>query len=234
MLKPMLTAMMIVGGTAQGTPSEQAGIAPFAAHYVAAWKSISVGTSDLQLQKDAASDGYVYTWRTSARGIFRLLYSHDVVQTSWFSVNGADVRPQRYHAEDGSSSVSVDFDWTEHRARGETEGKPLDLKLADGAQDVMSIQIQVMLDLIKGVLPDSFRIFDKDEIKEFLYTNEGAARIRTELGELDTVVVASRRAGNNRILRMWFAPKLNYVPVKAERTRDGKLEFAMRISTLRQ
>ena len=129
-------------------------------------------------------------------------------RTSWFSVNGADVRPQRYHAEDGSSSVSVDFDWTEHRARGETEGKPLDLKLADGAQDVMSIQIQVMLDLIKGVLPDSFRIFDKDEIKEFLYTNEGAARIRTELGELDTVVVASRRAGNNRILRMWFAPKL--------------------------
>ncbi len=234
MLKGILTAMMIVGGTAGAAPSDQAGIAPFAAHYVAAWKSISVGTSDLQLKRDSAGDRYIYTWRTSARGIFRILYSHDVVQTSWFSVNGAEVRPQKYDAEDGSSSVNVDFDWMEHRARGETEGKPLDLQLADGTQDVMSIQIQVMLDLMKGALPDSFRIFDKDEIKEFLYTNEGPARIRTELGELDTIVVASRRAGNNRILRMWFAPALNYVPVKAERTRDGKLEFAMRISTLRQ
>jgi hypothetical protein len=51
---------------------------------------------------------------------------------------------------------------------------------------------------------------------------------------LDTVVVASQREGGNRILRMWFAPSLGYVPVQAERTRDGKLEFALRIKTLKQ
>ena len=49
---------------------------------------------------------------------------------------------------------------------------------------------------------------------------------------LDTVVVASQRAGNNRLLRMWFAPSLGYVPVQAERSRDGKLEFAMRIKSV--
>jgi hypothetical protein len=52
------------------------------------------------------------------------------------------------------------------------------------------------------------------------------------LGELDTLVVASQRAGNNRVLKMWFAPSLGYIPVQAERSRDGKLEFAMRIKTL--
>ena len=75
---------------------------------------------------------------------------------------------------------------------------------------------------------------DQDEIKEFNYTNEGTVRLRTELGELDTVIVASQRTGNNRILRMWFAPSLGYVPVQAERTRDGKLEFAMRIQSLQR
>ena len=74
----------------------------------------------------------------------------------------------------------------------------------------------------------------KDELKEFIYSQEGTAKIRTDLGELDTVIVASQRTGNNRILRMWFAPSLGYVPVQAERTRDGKLEFAMRIKTLKQ
>ena len=33
-------------------------------------------------------------------------------------------------------------------------------------------------------------------------------------------------------LRMWFAPSLGYLPVQAERSRGGKLEFAMRIRSL--
>ena len=96
----------------------------------------------------------------------------------------------------------------------------------------MSIQVEVMLDLKKGDLPTTFQIIDKDRLKEFNYSNEGNARIRTALGELDTIIVSSRQAGNNRILRMWFAPSLGFVPVQAERTRDGKLEFAMHIKSL--
>jgi hypothetical protein len=33
---------------------------------------------------------------------------------------------------------------------------------------------------------------------------------------------------------MWFAPSLGFVPVQAERSRDGKLEFAMRIKSLQR
>jgi len=89
-----------------------------------------------------------------------------------------------------------------------------------------------MLSLRKGTLPSTYRIIDKDEVKEFDYAFEGRKTLTTELGELDTLVVASHRAGSNRILRMWFAPALGYVPVQAERTREGKLEFAMRIKSL--
>jgi hypothetical protein len=98
----------------------------------------------------------------------------------------------------------------------------------------MSIQVEIMLALRKGSLPHDFQIIDKDEVKEFNYTQEGGARLRTPLGDLDTLVVASQRTGNNRILRMWFAPALGFVPVQAERTRDGRLEFAMRIKSLQR
>ena len=77
-----------------------------------------------------------------------------------------------------------------------------------------------------------FRSIDKDQLKEFNYTQEGAAKIRTAIGELDTVIVTSQRTGNNRILRMWFAPSLGFVPVQAERSRDGKVEIAMRIKSV--
>jgi len=233
---PLAAAAQLVAAAwpADARADETHAIAAFSAHYSADWKSLNVGTSDLDLKRNASDGTYEYTWRITARGVFRIVYNDDVVQKSWFSVNGDHVRPEKYRAEQGDSKVSIDFDWSGGRARGESEKKPVDLKLTEGIQDVMSIQIEVMLDLKNGDLPKTFKIVDKDEIKDFLYTLEGPARIRTPLGELDTVVVASQRAGNNRVLRMWFAPSLGYIPVQAERSRDGKLEFAMRIKTLKR
>jgi Protein of unknown function (DUF3108) len=213
--------------------ASDAAIAAFSAQYTADWKTINVGTSDLELKSDAEPGHYLYTWTITARGIFRL-YRAQVTQQSWLSVDAGHVRPEKYRAEDGSSTASLDFDWNTKRAQGSFDSKPVDLSLTDGAQDVMSIQVEVMLDLKNGNLPKTFQIVDNNEIKEFIYTEEGAANIRTALGPLDTVIVSSRRAGNNRILRMWFAPSLGFVPVQAERSRDGKLEFAMRIKSLKR
>jgi hypothetical protein len=128
--------------------------------------------------------------------------------------------------------VELNFDWQAGRATGLSETKPVDIKLPEGAQDVMSIQVEVMLDLMNGNLPKTFQIIDKDALKEFNYTQEGNAKIRTEIGELETVVVTSQRTGNNRILRMWFAPSLGFVPVQAERSRDGKVEIALRVKSV--
>ena len=64
-----------------------------------------------------------------------------------------------------------------------------------------------MLDLRTATMPSNFHIIDKDQVKDFLYTREGTAKLRTAIGELDTVIVASRRsATDGRVLRMWFAP----------------------------
>src|SRR3984957_9517824 len=227
-----LSLVIMAGPTAAAqAPSAEGGIAPFSAHYQADWKSINVGTSDLELKPDAEPGHYLYTWTITAHGIFRL-YRPEVTQKSWLSIHADHVRPDKYSAEDGSSSVNLDFDWNAGRARGTSEDKPVDLKLEEGTQDVMSIQVEVMLDLKKGDLPKTFQIIDKDQLKEFTYTQEGTANIKTDLGQIDTIIVASQRTGNNRILRMWFAPSLGFVPVQAERTRDGKLEFAMHIKSL--
>ncbi len=235
MIKAFLTcaalAATTVAGAGTGAAADE-GVRPFTAQFSAEWKNITVASSDLALRPGPAPDQWVYTWRISARGIFRIIYSDDVVQTSWFDISGSHVRPEKYVATEGSSAVRLDFDWDTHRARGTSEGKPVDIAIQEGTQDVLSIQIEVMQDLRSGTLPSRFPIVDKDELKEFLYTREGTARLRTALGVLDTIVVASQREGNNRILRMWLAPSLGYTPVQAERSRDGKLEFAMRIKSL--
>jgi hypothetical protein len=216
-------------------PIVDTGIEPFSGHYVAEWHDIAVGVSDLKLERDSKTGQYHYNWTISARGIFRLAYSDDVTQQSWFSVVGDHIRPDKYRGEQGSSSVSFAFDWDTGHAFGSSEGKPIELTLKPGTQDLLSIQVEVMLDLKNGNLPTNFNIIDKDRIKEFMYTREGTAKLRTPLGMLDTIIVASRHDANDRrVLRMWFAPDLGFVPVQAERTRDGKLEFAIRIHSLKR
>jgi len=231
------------GPSAAGGPAEhgnadashaaaQFTLQPFRAHNSALWKNISVGSSDLELTREAAADHYVYRWRISADGVFHLLYPHDVVQQSWFRIVDRHVRPERYLGEEGDSKVTFTFDWAQGHARGTSEGKPVDIALKSDTQDLLSIQIEVMLDLKNGALPATFDIVDKDQLKDFLYAEEGRRTLQTALGPLETVVVSSRRAGNDRILRLWFAPKLGYIPVQAERTRGDRLEFAMRIRSL--
>lgn len=227
-----MRAGVIMGlfGIVTAHAGQSAALEPFKAHYRAEWKNINVGTSDLELRRDGTH--YIYTWKISARGIFRLVYGNDVIQTSRFSADSEHVVAEKYHAEDGASRADLAFDWPQQIARGQSESKPIEIKLKNGTQDVMSIQAEVMLGLRNGNLPKTFPIIDKDELKEFIYTQEGHAEIHTELGKLDTLVVASQREGSDRVLRMWFAPSLGFVPVQAERTRNGSLEFAMRIRSL--
>jgi hypothetical protein len=226
----LLAAMASTDAVAQAP--DTSGVAPFIAQYEAAWKGMTVGTSEIQLTRGAEPGHYMYVWTITARGFFRLAYRDDLVQKSWLRVVGDHVRPDKYFGKEGSQTVELNFDWQDKRATGVSETKPVDIMLPDGAQDVMSIQVEVMLDLKNGNLPATFQIIDKDQLKEFNYTREGTARIRTAIGELETVIVTSQRTGNNRILRMWFAPSLGFVPVQAERSRDGKVEISMRIKSV--
>ena len=237
MKKPYCSALMAAGlivsaNLARSEPSaDTEPVKPFAAHYEASWKGINIGSSEISLKQLPEAGQYLYSWTITARGIFRIAYSDDLVQQSWLTIDDGHVQPNKYRGSQGSATVNLDFDWKAGRVTGESEKKPVDIQLHNGTQDVMSIQVEVMADLKKGNLPKSFWIIDKDQLKEFLYTQEGNARIRTAIGELDTVVVTSQRAGNNRILRMWFAPSLGFLPVQAERSRDGKVEIAMRIKS---
>jgi hypothetical protein len=61
---------------------------------------------------------------------------------------------------------------------------------------------------------------------------EGNARIETELGELDTVVYVSQRKNTDRYTKIWVAPVLGYLPVKAESVCGKKVEVTLRIQSV--
>jgi hypothetical protein len=92
------------------------------------------------------------------------------------------------------------------------------------------VQIEQMRQQQAGLAPTQFKLFDKNEAKDYFYTRERTEVLNTPLGALETVVYRSDRPGSDRVTRLWLAPKLNYMPLQANRSRNGSVDLSMRIT----
>lgn len=205
---------------------------PFKATYTAEWKGMTAGSSTLELRR-AGPETYSYSSVNRARGMFRLAFPDALTQTSTFRLEGGQVQPLTFRGtDDKQRPIDLAFAWEKSRLVGTAKGHVVDLELPPGTQDPMSLQIASLRALAAGDVSPSVWMIDGDKLKQYELTREGNARIDTTLGELDTVIYTSRRAGSDRMTRTWVAPALGYLPVRAERIRGKKVEFTLAIDTL--
>jgi hypothetical protein len=69
-------------------------------------------------------------------------------------------------------------------------------------------------------------------VKEYQYTHERNETLETAVGKLDTVVYTSQRKGAKRLTRLWIAPGLGYLPVRAEQVNKGKRELQLQLKSV--
>lgn len=225
-----LLCLMVVVSPIAG--ADAIDLEPFKATYTAEWKGISAGSSTLELRR-AGPESYSYTSVNKARGMFRLAFPDALTQTSTFRLEDDKVKPLTFRgADDKQRPIDLAFDWERSRLVGTAKGHVVDLELPPDTQDPMSLQIASLRALAAGDVSPTVWMIDGDKLKQYELTREGNARIETALGELDTVIYTSRRAGSDRLTRTWVAPALGYLPVKAERIRGKKTEFTLAIDSL--
>jgi hypothetical protein len=99
-------------------------------------------------------------------------------------------------------------------------------------QDSLSVQVALMCALAAGQSPKSFQLIDKDEVKEYQYTHERDEKLDTPVGKLDTVVYTSQKKGSKRLTRLWIAPSLGFLPVRAEQVNKGKRELQLQLKAV--
>jgi hypothetical protein len=235
-LLSLTAAAVALASGASSSAADADGPADFVAKFAIEWHGITAGYTTLVLAH-TASNTYTYKSRNMARGIFRLAFPDVISQTSTFTIVNGEVRPASYHADDGEAdsdkAVTLQFDWQTRRVTGIAEKKPVDLALESGTQDTLSVQIELMREVAAGRSPKSFWLIDDDEIKEYKYTREGTETLDTPLGKLETVKYRSEHAGSDRVTRLWLAPALGYLPIRAERSRAGKVDFGLVIRELK-
>lgn len=209
---------------------------PFSATYVVAYRGIEGGMLRMDLRQDAATGHYVFETHVNPNMLARLFIGRDAVERTVLELTPQGMRPLSWETNDGKSGSKGDgqlqFDWQTRRVTGSYEGKPVDLPLAPGTRDRLSIQIVAMTALLRGEQPGTISMVNGDSIKEYTYTRGATEMLDTQLGKLDTVIFESTRKGSNRVSRVWHAPSLEYLPVRAEQIRKGKVETVMTLVKL--
>ncbi len=232
------SSLLLAGSVSLYVHAADAGaevLLPSVATYSVEYRGINAGTIAFALRNTAPGQ-FVYESRSNARGMARLVIRNEVHEASTFALVDGGLQPSSYLLDDGSSDTSKDtrleFDWTARLARGQHEDQPLELALAPGLQDRMSVQIFVMRQLAAGQEPGQLAFIDRNEIKSYRYTKEGTERLKTAAGEVDTVIYSSSREGSSRVSKIWYAPSLGYTPVRAEQVRRGKVETVLTLTKL--
>lgn len=206
---------------------------PFQATYTWVWRGLTVAESKLQLQRQ--DDTWIYQSRSEPRGIGRVM-SERPVQRSVMRVTEAGVQPLSYNADDGTSStkrdVNIMFDWSAGRVTGVYEDKKVDMALVPGLKDDFSVQIAMMVELLRGRTPQQFLLLDGNSVRQYNYTRDGEETLTTPIGTIETIIYKSQKEGSPRATRFWCAPSKGYIPLRVQQKRGDDVQWTMQIQSL--
>lgn len=225
-------ALALTAGASADAPAPR----PFVAAYAVSYRGMGAGTLTFKLAREASSGQYSFETHPSPSALARLFISGAALERSVMEIGSDGVRPLEWRLDDGKSSSKKDgalhFDWARKRVSGAIEGETVDLPTEPGLQDRSSIQISVATALMRGAEPGTVPLIDDNRIKRYTYTKKESAVLDSPLGKLDTVIYESTREGSSRVSRFWLAPSLDYLPVRAEQIRKGKVETVMALTSL--
>lgn len=189
---------------------------------------IAVVSGELNTELRATDSGYVATHVVKPTGLSRMLARGRMQVSSEFTAAADGVRPVTYHAIDtirDDPEAHITFDWNTNQARGKVGDEDVVLQLDGLSHDAVSIQYQLMHDLINDKPSASYMLFDVEKMRVANVRNVGTKTVTTKAGRFDVVGIEHQKEGSSRTTTMWCAPDLDYLPVIIEQHRKGKLNF---------
>ena len=200
-------------------------LTPYTAEYDV---QVSIAGGQLDTQLVTNDGGYVATHTVRATGWARMFVHGSISETSMFHATpDHGLRPDRYHSEDSLSrdkgTVSIRFNWKDGTATGRVNDEAVVTDLDGTVFDRISIQYELMYDLLNGRPSDKYVLFDVDELKPLTVRNIGHRSIEVPAGTFDAIGIQHETGNSKRTTTLWCAKELGYLPVMIEQYHKGKL-----------
>jgi len=183
----------------------------------------------LKTELRETATGYVATHVVRATGMSRMLASGLISDRSEFDTAPDGIRPTRFMSRDTLSrdknTTAIYFDWDAGEAHGTVNGEEVSSAMDDLAHDRISIQYELMFDLLNGETSAEYILYDVDELKIVSVRNIGSKTVKVPAGVFTAIGIEHQAVGSKRITTMWCVEELDYLPVIIEQRRKGKLRL---------
>ncbi|MFK7892767.1 MAG: DUF3108 domain-containing protein [Granulosicoccus sp.] len=233
-----LVVALLPCGRATAQAVNPSDITPFRVTYEVGNNLINAGTAELLLVKE--NDLWTYSLETEPRGILKLAGKGHIVEKSTIrleqSGDTALLQSQTYtyrQDDERRRAVNASFNWSDktivHTYRGEEKTEDFSSPVIDRLSATLLI-----MNILRGDLDETvLQVFDTGKIKKVQFVNDGMETLSTPLGRLETIRVLNRNAeGGSRETTTWFAPSLDYVPVKIEHRKRSQLVARLTLKKL--
>ena len=238
-----LATTLVLASTSQASETVLTAddIAPFRVTYSVGNNLVTAGNASLELN-ELDGDIWQFQLETNPTGVFKLTGKGNVSETSILRFEPAPddgflLRSESYsYRQDNEKRRAVDaaFNWKSKTLAWTRRGESDTASLAEEpVLDRLSVSLAVMSALRKGETEVEFLVFDSGRLKNVIFTVSGEEQLETSLGTLDTLRVERNNAkGSSRTTVTWFAPSLDYMPVKIEQLKRGGLVARLTLKSL--
>jgi hypothetical protein len=189
---------------------------------------ISVLGGTLTTVVTAVGPGYMVSSVIKPVGLSRLVAHGAIQESSFFVTDDTGVQPRQYRSIDTLATtdkyVSFEFDWRDKRVTGMVDNEEFRAELEGPVHDRVSIQYQLMFDLLNGGASQRYSLLDGDELKLLVVKNIGRKTIKVPFGEFEAIGIQHSKESSSRVTTLWCVEQLDFLPALIEQHRDGKLQ----------
>lgn len=216
--------------------ADAAGIPDFSARYTVAKAGLDVISTTISLTRGGAR--IEYRAESEPVGVASWLFGdHRIHELSVLKQVEGQVVPLEYRyvheGSDENRNEHYQYDWARNIADVYSRGAQRTFKIPDGTLDNSSLQLALIQEARKNAETYRHPVISRGELKTYVFRNLGTETIETELGSFATVKLERRKDDEeNTTYTTWYAPKLNFLPVKVENREDGDVVLSLMLEAV--
>jgi len=228
-----LAAILLVSTACAASPVLAAvPLTPHSAEYKVRMNVIS---GQLNTNLNLTADGYVATHSIAPTGMARIFTRGSIEESAIFRNTDAGVIPVAYQSNDSLSRhkdrADVRFDWNDNVARGTFNDEEFETSLQGLSHDRISIQYQLMHDLLNDSPDKQYRLFEVDKLRALNIRALGSREVTVGAGTYTAVGIQHQTENSSRVTTLWCVEALDYLPVIIEQHRNGKLRVQAKLES---
>ncbi len=173
--------------------------------------SLHIGHIDETYTRD--KDGYTLNSTTTPLGLLAVFKPEKIFMHSSGQVNSRGLRPWSFRQQrEGDTENRADFDWSAGKLTLSQGSQSSELPLPEATQDRLSAMYQFMfLSLHETV---DFPMTNGRKLDSYHYGIIRTEKLKTALGELDTLYLDSQPKPGESRTEIWLATKHHALPCK--------------------